>query len=153
VSAGQIQGIACKSGTRAPIEIMDAAQITEVYGLEGDHRGSRAKGGGERQITILSEEDWNAACAELDADLPWTFRRANLLVSDVELYDKAGCRLVIGDVILEITGECEPCQRMDEQYEGLREALEPRWRAGANCRVLKGGQISVGDSVSLSRVQ
>jgi len=38
---------------------------------------------------------------------------------------------------------------MDEASPGLREALEPDWRGGVCCRVLKGGLIAVGDEVTL----
>ena len=55
----------------------------------------------------------------------------------------------IGDLQLEITGETDPCARMEEQVSGLRQALTPDWRGGVTCRVRSSGRIAVGDAVSL----
>ncbi|MFW6027532.1 MAG: MOSC domain-containing protein, partial [bacterium] len=91
-----------------------------------------------------------AACAELDRELPWTVRRANLLVSGLELEETTGKRLQVGGVTLEITGECDPCGRMEAQQEGLRAALTPDWRGGITCTVVEGGRVTVGDAVRFS---
>jgi MOSC domain-containing protein YiiM len=56
---------------------------------------------------------------------------------------------MIGDLILEVTGETKPCFRMEEASPGLRNALNSGWRGGVTCRVLQGGQIRVGDRASL----
>ena len=58
-----------------------------------------------------------------------------------------GRALAHGDLVLEITGECGPCTRMDEQYEGLTAALMADWRGGVTCRVISGGRVAVGDAV------
>lgn len=123
------------------------ARISLEAGVEGDFRGKP----GPRQVTVLGREGFEAACAELGVALPWTIRRANLYVDGVELAETTGARLAIGDVLLEITGENEPCRVMDLQHEGLREALGPAWRAGVACRVLRGGEVAVGDAVLLVR--
>ena len=149
MSAGQLLGIAYKSKRRASVETSDTAHISEATGLVEDHRGAQSKGRGARQITVVDKSAWDKACSKLGADLPWTYRRANLLVSGLDLYNKTGCRLVIGNVVLEITGETEPCARMDEQYDGLRAALGLDWRAGASCRVIEGGDVRVGNPVHL----
>ena len=62
------------------MQVIDSAKITVANGILGDFRGTQQ----QRQITILSESAWRKACAEIDADLPWTTRRANLLVDEVE---------------------------------------------------------------------
>ena len=50
--------------------------------------------------------------------------------------------------VIRIRGEVRPCERMDEAYRGLRDALAPMWGGGAWGEVLRGGSIAVGDSVS-----
>lgn len=142
---GRLLAIATKPRPRAPMNAQTAASISVERGLEGDCRGRSAR----RQVTVLSREAWASACADLEADLPWTARRANLLVDSVPLAGAAGSRIQIGDLILEITGETRPCERMDEARPGLRAALTPDWRGGVTCRVIEGGCISVGDRVSL----
>lgn len=124
----------------------DHSSVTTEAGVSGDFRGVP----GRRQVTVLSQEDWADACRDLDRDLPWTTRRANLLVSEFR-FDPAsvGQVLSVGRLRLEITGETDPCERMTEQCPGLREALTPKWRGGVCCRVLSGAEIRVNDPVSL----
>lgn len=116
-----------------------------VTGLEGDFRGRTRN----RQVTVLSREAWAAACAAVGADLPWTTRRANLLVEGLDLEETTGQRLHIGEVVLEITGETRPCTRMEEAHAGLREALTPGWRGGVTCRVVTPGTVRTGATVRL----
>ena len=128
------------------MNVEDRAFVGPDTGVAADFRGRP----GARQVTVIALEDWTRACAEAGADLPWHARRANLLVDGLKLANTAGRRLRIGEeVVLEITGELEPCERMDEAHEGLRDALVPDWRGGLTCRVLAGGHIAAGDPVSL----
>jgi MOSC domain-containing protein YiiM len=60
---------------------------------------------------------------------------------------RAGAKLVIGDLVLEVTQETQPCHLMDEAHFGLRAALKPDWRGGVCCRVVEGGTIRIGDRV------
>ncbi len=141
-------GIAVKSGKRVPMQEVAAAEVTTESGIVGDWRGD---GGAQRkrQITILSRDPWQIVCQELNHVLPWTTRRANLFIDDFVFnpQDK-GASLFIGEKIqLMITGETEPCKRMDEAYPGLRQALTPNWRAGVTCRVIRGGTMRVGDQI------
>jgi hypothetical protein len=46
-------------------------------------------------------------------------------------------------------GETTPCERMDEQCEGLRAALSTGWGGGAHGVVLDDGLVRVGDSAEL----
>ena len=144
---GTIIGIARRAAHRAPMETLEASQITVEAGLEGDSRGAKYP---DRQITIMSREAWEAALADVERpDLPWTTRRANLLVEGVELPRAAGGVVRIGSVILDITGETNPCARMDEACPGLLKALHPDWRGGVTCSVVEGGPIALGDTVEV----
>lgn len=123
------------------------ARITTAAGVDGEFRGKP----GDRQVVVVAREGWEAACRELGAQLDWKLRRGNLYVEGVALYDSTSAQLKIGDALLEITGECDPCWVMDKQHEGLRKALTPEWRAGVACRVLQDGAIAVGDAVAIER--
>ena len=94
-----------------------------------------------------TKEDWEDTCADLGAKMPWTTRRANLLTKEISFENTTGSHLQIGDVVLQVTGETQPCYRMDEAYSGLKEALVPAWRGGILCLVLTGGRIQIGDSI------
>ena len=68
-----IRAIAIKQRPREAMHSLDRAEISIENGISGDFRGAQPG----RQITLLSESAWRIACAEIDAELPWTTRRAN----------------------------------------------------------------------------
>src|SRR3989344_6251790 len=111
-------GIALKRAKRAPMEVQENGFINYMAGLEGEHRGNRKAGSGtgKRQVTVISEEQWREACAELGIHMPWHTRRAQLCVSGITFGpENVGRRIEFGTgALLEITGETEPCERMDE---------------------------------------
>lgn len=139
-------GIAVKHKKRAPMQTLDAAFISFNQGVESDFRGKPSK----RQVTVISKKAWEEANAQLNMDLPWTTRRANLLVDDLDLENTSGMTITIGEVQLLITQETDPCHRMEEAAEGLLEALKPNWRGGVCCRVISEGKVKIGDDVILS---
>lgn len=142
---GTLTGIARREKKRAPMETLERAEISRESGVAEDFRGKP----GKRQVTVVSAAAWRDACRDLGREIPWTTRRANLLVDGIELPDTAGAILAIGRVRLLITGEVDPCSRMDEQYAGLTRALLPDWRGGVSCSVLEAGPVALGDSVTL----
>jgi MOSC domain-containing protein YiiM len=141
---GRLLGIARAPASRAALIEIDAAQIDLATGIAGDVRGSKAG----RQVTVLFREGWERACRDIGVALPWTTRRANVLVEGVALPAKGG-RLVFGDLVLEVTQETKPCHVMEAAHRGLRRALAPEWRGGVCCRVIAGGMIRVGDEVEV----
>jgi MOSC domain-containing protein YiiM len=138
-------GIAVRPAGTREIRELERAAIDMETGLAGDKR-SRP---GRRQVTLMSLAAWQQACAELGESLPWTTRRANLLVDELPLYRTAGGRIHIGEVVLEITGETDPCNKMEAARAGLFEALRPQWRGGVTGWVLRGGELVVGRDVEL----
>ena len=143
---GIVLEIARRAKSRAPMEVISQCAITVDAGVEDDSRGISPK----RQVTILAQSDWQAAIAELGRpDLPWTIRRANFLVADIALPRVSGTKLALGSAILEVTGQTDPCDRMDEQAPGLKSALTPDWRGGITCRVITAGAVKCGDKLTL----
>jgi len=139
-----IKAIAIKNRSRVAMQSIDSAQISVNSGILGDFRGPQK----DRQITILSEDAWQKACREIDVELPWTTRRANLLVDGVEFDESYTNRRVrIGEVELVVTRETNPCSLMDAQQAGLTAALTPDWRGGICCNVVKPGIVKLGDQV------
>ena len=147
---GRLIGIARKDRPRVPMEVIDHAQIGTDIGVAGDYRGAMHPGrANRRQVTILMAEDWSAALAEHGTPIPWYERRANLLVEGIVLPRERGIRVRIGTAVLEITGECDPCRRMDAVSDGLQIALRADWRGGRTCTVIRGGAIAIGDEVRI----
>ena len=79
------------------------------------------------------------------APCPPSARRANLMVERLQPGGPAGRVLRVGSCRLRILGETRPCERMDEAFDGLREAMKPRWGGGAFAEVLDDGLIAVGE--------
>lgn len=142
---GRLVGIARREKKRAPMETLEQAEVSEQTGVANDSRGKP----GDRTVTVISARAWREVCDELGQQIPWTTRRANLLVDDIDLPKRAGPIIEIGDVRLKVTMEVDPCSRMDEQFEGLRDILKPDWRGGVGCTVLAGGSIAIGDPVAV----
>ena len=86
-----------------------------------------------------------AALAGLDEVSPAQLRR-NIAVRGIPLLALKDRRFQIGEVILEGTGECHPCSRMEETLgEGGYNAV--RGHGGLTARVIRGGVIRLGDEV------
>jgi len=148
IQNGKLLGIAIKKAKRAQMILKDEVTITTEKGVEGDYRGNP----GNRQVTVVSQGSWDKACKDLNQSLPWIARRANLLVDGISLKKSTGSFLQIGKLVLEITGETEPCHRMDEFFQGLQEVLKPDWRGGVTCRVINSGYIKIDDTVIMNKV-
>ena len=148
-TTGRLIGIARRPARYAPMQEISSGEISTERGLDGDHKGAKFA---KRQITIMSIEAWQTALAELGAGalkLPWTTRRANLLVEGVRLPRARGGIVRIGVAEFEIWYPTQPCQRMEKAYPGLLKALHPDWRGGIACVVKRGGPVRLGDEVEI----
>ena len=144
---GTLAAIATHPTPGAPMVEHEAAEVRPGVGVVGDVPGRSPA----REVTVVDRDAWQSACRELGQEVPWTARRANLLVTGLDLHATTGCELRIGAVRLRVTGETQPCGIMDRQRAGLRRALEPDWRAGATCTVVAGGMVALGNAVALVR--
>lgn len=149
MAGGILKGIARHAFSRGPIELVQTVRVTVETGLDGDFRGALKPGRNKRQVSLMEVGDWAQAMTLIGHDLPWWERRANLLVENFDLPQTLGVRVRVGEVLLEITKECDPCSRMETIAEGLRAALTPDWRGGALAQVIEGGRISVGDTIRI----
>lgn len=147
-ASGKLLGIARRAKSRDPMETVAEVLVTKEFGVDGDYQGREPS----RQVTVITAEAWKVACTELGVEVPWTARRANLMLGEIDLCDSAGARISIGDLVLEIVEENPPCRVMDIQRKGLRSALKPGGRAGVACNVVRSGKIRVGDSARLFRI-
>ena len=139
---GKITSLRLCVGSRAPMHEVSSANLITGQGIQGDRHlkkdGSRSK----RQVLLMDEEtlkDFNLAAGEI---------RENITVSGINLTQFTdGERLSLGSsVILKITGECEPCSRMDEIRPGLQSLLDGK--RGMLAYVESGGEIKIGYGIS-----
>lgn len=116
--------------------------LLDARGLRGN-----ANRGGRRQVTIISAERWAGMMESLAADLDPSRRRANLLISGLDLERTRGRLLRVGPALLRINGETRPCEQMEQAMPGLQAVMGERWGGGIFAEVVRGGEIAVGDLV------
>jgi MOSC domain-containing protein YiiM len=143
-SPGRLEAIWIKRARRGPMDAQASATLVAGEGLMGN-----ANQGGTRQVTIIEKEVFERLRGTLSPGVQPAMRRANLMVSGVRLEESRFHILRVGSCTIELRGETRPCERMDEAHPGLRAALEKGWGGGVFGRVIQGGEIRVGDPVSL----
>jgi MOSC domain-containing protein YiiM len=140
---GRLEAIWIKRFRRGPMDPRDEATLRAGRGIE-----QNANQGGKRQVTVISIEAFADVSAELGAAIDPAWRRANFMVSGIDLRESRGRVLECGGVRLRLVGETRPCEQMDEAFHGLRAALSPEWRGGAYGEVLDDGVVAVGSPVN-----
>jgi MOSC domain-containing protein YiiM len=140
---GRVAWIGVRPGRREPVAVLDAVEAIAGRGLAGD----RYAAGGKRAVTLVQAEHLEALGRLLGAHSPDPgVLRRNLVVSGVNLLALRKRRFRVGDAVLEGTGPCEPCSRMEEALgPGGWNAM--RGHGGITATVVTGGLIRVGDPV------
>ena len=141
---GVVHGIAVRPGDgEQMVEVIEQRAVTGA-GLVGDPRAM-----GRRGITLLSEEKWTDTMREIGADLPWHARRANVLVYGMDLKATIDKVIRVGDILVKVWGETEPCGPMNDVHPGLMEALRLDTRGGVYGEIIYPGVVRLGDPVTI----
>ena len=121
------------------MESSERARAVEGHGLEGC---AHARPGTKRQVLFASAEHLDTLGVEHGAI------KENFTVDGTDVHAwPVGQRLGVGNAEFEVTMECDPCERMEEIRPGLQQELEGR--RGMLARVLKTGDVAVGDEIRL----
>ena len=141
--SGSVEWIGVRPERRALPVVVDAVEVTHT-GLIGDHYSGR---NGKRAVTLIQAEHLQAVAALSGhrAVDPALLRR-NIVVRGINLVALKGRRFRIGGAVLEGTGACDPCSRMEENL-GLGGLNAMRGHGGLNASVVEPGRIAVGDAV------
>jgi len=146
VRPGTVQWIGVRPDRRAPMRVVDSAELDRKHGLVGDRYSGKS---GTRHVTLIGRADL-AAIADflgLQEVTPGLLRR-NIVVSGINLLALKDKRFRLGSALLEMTGECHPCSRMEETFgEGGYNAV--RGHGGITARVIEGGAVTLGDALEV----
>jgi MOSC domain-containing protein YiiM len=147
VQKGEVVWVGIRPASRANIKILDAVKVTKL-GLEGD-RSTKNAPTNKRQVTLIQSEHLEAAASFLGiSKIDPTLTRRNIVVKGLNLNALKGRNFQIGTAILEMTGFCYPCSRMEENLgKGGFNAM--RGHGGITCRVTSEGEIALGDAVEV----
>ncbi|AWN21820.1 MOSC domain-containing protein [Deinococcus irradiatisoli] len=169
---GRVDWLGIRPARRAELLSLPQVEVIEHLGLVGDHGKARVPrlraltgqsgeaplsvsakpptpgAPGKRQVTLIQAEHFPvmAALAGLPEVTPEMLRR-NIVVSGVPLLALKDRRFQVGEVILEGTGECHPCSRMEENL-GPGGYNVVRGHGGLTARVVRGGLIRLGDTLA-----
>jgi MOSC domain-containing protein YiiM len=122
---------------RLPMEELPEASVVANSGFYGC---AHARPGGKRQVLLVDRETLETM------NLPPGIIRENITTDGLNVNGlNAGEQLQIGEVRLEVSAVCTPCDQLEKVRSGLRKEL---WgRRGMLCRVVTGGMIHRGDPI------
>ena len=142
---GKVEWISVRPEKRKAVKVLTSVPVLE-HGLEGDHYAGRS---GKRSVTLIQKEHIDAMASLLHKEIikPEDLRR-NIVVSGINLLALKGRQFKIGTAVLEMTGLCHPCSRMEEVLgEGGYNAV--RGHGGINASVISPGLIKLKDKLEV----
>jgi len=145
VRPGRVTWLGLRPARGADMVMVEAADLERGRGLVGD-RYQRLDGA--RQVTLIGQENLRAIADFLGLDFPVApaLVRRNIVVAGLNLLALKDHRFRLGDAVLETSGECHPCSRMEEAL-GVGGYNAMRGQGGITARVVEGGRVAVGDRV------
>ena len=133
---GEIHSLFIKPASREPMVPANTIQAVDGKGIKTDH----AYGKRRRQVLLIELETL------LEYDLRPGELRENVVTTGISYAGiKTGTRFTLGEAELEVMMDCDPCIFLESIREGLCAALDGK--RGTLCKVIRGGDISVGDPV------
>jgi MOSC domain-containing protein YiiM len=146
VRPGEVAWIGARPKRREPMIALERVLVEPGHGLAGDRYHSRTTG--TRAVTLMGVEDLAAIGSFLGGGpvAPERLRR-NIVTRGVNLLALKDRRFRLGEAVLEWTGECHPCSRMEEELgPGGYNAV--RGRGGITARVIQAGWAALSDPVA-----
>ena len=122
---------------REPMEELQEAHAKEDVGLEGC---AHARPQGRRQVLLMDRETLD------DFELVPGIVRENVTTEGLDVNRMAvGQRLQIGEVELQVSAVCDPCEQIEALRPGLQAAMQGR--RGMLCKVVRSGILRRGDEI------
>jgi MOSC domain-containing protein YiiM len=143
---GRLEWIGQRPARRATVLTPTSVMLLAGQGVAGDRYATKRNG--PRQVTLIAIEDLAATAAFLGVpEISPGLLRRNLLIRGINLLALKDRRFRVGTALLEGSGECAPCSRIEEALgPGGYNAV--RGHGGITARVIEGGEIAIGDIVA-----
>ena len=139
---GTVAAISIRPQRTIPVIKLDAVKAIENKGLEGDRSM-----GGSRQVTLIQKEHMATVASFLGKqEVDYTLTRRNILVEGINLLALKDKQFQLGEAILEYSGECHPCSRMEEAL-GTGGYNAMRGHGGITAKIIRGGLIRKNDAI------
>jgi MOSC domain-containing protein YiiM len=140
---GIVRRILLRPARREQVMAVSEVMAVEGRGLEGDRYNSK---GGSRQVTLIQQEHLEAVGSYLKREIDPSLTRRNIVVSGINLLSLKGKRFRLGQALLEYSGECHPCSRMEESLgDGGYNAM--RGHGGITAKIIESGILREGDAL------
>ena len=144
---GKLEWIGIRPGKKQALTELKSVRIEQDSGLEGDRfRGSVS---GKRQVTLIQQEHLQVVANILGkSEIEPGWIRRNLVVSGINLLSLKHQSFQIGEAVLQTTGICAPCSRMEENLgPGGYNAM--RGHGDWCMEVVEPGRAGLGDAVGV----
>jgi len=148
IQEGKVTWIGIRVKPHEPMVVLEDT-FANIGGLTND-RANKGNPESNRQVTLIQYEHLEAAASFLGKEkIDPSLVRRNIVVKGINLNALKSKQFRLGEAVLEMTGFCHPCERMEENLgKGGYNAM--RGHGGITCRVVKEGKIKVGDSVTVN---
>lgn len=144
--SGTVEWIGIRTMKKCDLVKMESVLMDPSYGLEGDHYAGKS---GKRQVTLIQAEHLPviASMMQVEQVTPEQLRR-NIVISGLNLLALKDKTFQLGEAVLEFTGLCHPCSRMETTL-GIGGYNAMRGHGGITARVIQAGRVNVGDKCSV----
>lgn len=124
---------------------VDEVMSDQRYGLIGDRYNGSS---GKRQVSLIQWEHLAVLASMAGKPVTAEMLRRNLVIKGINLLALKDQTFQIGETILQTTGLCHPCSKM-EQILGSGGYNTMRGHGGLTARVIRSGIMRVGDSLKV----
>ena len=129
----------------AAAESCNHVTVRSNFGIIGDYRSEKFQIG---QITLIEADTIDAMSRKLGYDIPDGTSRRQIMVKGVKLNELIGRNLRIGQILVRVETKCNPCKKMEKTIgPGAKNAMDDK--GGIRCRIIEGGNLHVGDKITV----
>lgn len=140
--SGTVEWVGIRPNKKTALISTNQISLDPTYGIDDDHYAGHS---GKRQVTLVQSEHLPviASIIKMKSIKPEQLRR-NIVISGLNLLALKNKRFQLGEAVLEYTGLCHPCSRMEKTL-GVGGYNAMRGHGGITARVVHAGRINVGD--------